>query len=66
MFSCGGLSLSLSMRIAQLTFHSFGQWEALGGKEGNWHTPSHPFLLLLAPAERLVKEREGEEISANC
>lgn len=54
------------MRIAQLTFHSFGQWEALGGKEGNWHTPSHPFLLLLAPAERLVKEREGEEISANC
>lgn len=47
------------MRIAQLTFHSFGQWEALGGKEGNWHTPSHPFLLLLAFAERLVKEREG-------
>ena len=53
------------MRIAQLTFHSFGKQEALGGKEGKWHTPSHPVSLLLASAERLVKETKGEEILAN-
>lgn len=54
------------MRIAQLMFHSFGNWEALGGKKGNWHTPSHPISLLLASAERLVKEMKEEEILVNC
>lgn len=47
-------------------FHSFGKWEALGGKKGNWQTLSHSLSLLLASAERLVKETKGEEILANC
>lgn len=55
------------MRIAQLTFYSFGKWEALGEKKGNWQTPSrHSVSLWLVSAERLVKETKGEEILANC